>query len=48
VNEITVPDALDLIINELFGMKLDGPRSQLVGTRAMMGTLSNSQGVMMI
>jgi len=48
VNDISVPDAPDLKVNELFGLKLDGQGwSELAGTRAMIGTLSNRQGVMM-
>jgi poly(3-hydroxybutyrate) depolymerase len=47
LNDITVPDAPDLKVNELFGLKLDGTGwGELGGTRAMIGTLSNSQGVM--
>jgi hypothetical protein len=48
LDDITVPDAPDLKINELFGLKLDGSGwGELGGTRAMIGTLSNRQGVMM-
>jgi len=47
LDDITVPDAPDLKVNELFGLKLDGTGwGELGGTRAMIGTLSNSQGVM--
>ncbi len=52
LDDITVPDAPDLKVNEMFGLKLDGPSgdkelwSDLGGTRAMMGTLSNTQGLM--
>lgn len=47
LDDITVPDAPDLKVNELFGLKLDGPGwGELGGTHAMIGTLSNSQGVM--
>ena len=47
LNDITVPDAPDLGVNEMFGLKLDGPGwSELAGRRAMVGTLSNRQGVM--
>jgi hypothetical protein len=47
LNEITVPDAPSLAANELFGLKLDGPGwSELASRRAMIGTLSNPQGVM--
>ncbi len=34
-------------VNEIFGLKLEGPGwSDLAGRRAMIGTLSNRQGVM--
>ena len=47
VDDITVPDRPDLAVNEMFGLKLDGPGwSGLGGRRAMIGTLSNTQGVM--
>lgn len=47
LDDITVPDAPDLKVNEMFGLKLDGRGwGDLGGTRAMIGTLSNSQGVM--
>jgi poly(3-hydroxybutyrate) depolymerase len=47
LNGITVPEAPDLSINEMFGLKLDGQSwSELGGRRAMMGTLSNGQGAM--
>ena len=47
LDDITVPDAPDMKVNEMFGLKLDGPGwSELGGTRAMIGTLSNKQGVM--
>ena len=47
LNDITVPDGPDLAVNEMFGLKLDGPGwSELAGRRAMVGTLSNRQGVM--
>jgi hypothetical protein len=47
INDIAVPDAPDLTVNEMFGLKLEGPGwSQLAGRRAMMGTLSNAQGPM--
>ena len=47
LNDIPVPDAPDLAVNEMFGLKLDGPGwSELAGRRAMVGTLSNRQGVM--
>ncbi len=48
VNDISVPDAPDLKANELFGLTLEGPGwSELAGTRAMIGTFSNRQGLMM-
>ena len=48
LNDIPVPEAPDLKVNELFGLKLDGAGwGELGGTRAMIGTLSNRQGVMM-
>ena len=47
LNDITVPDGPDLAVNEMFGLTLDGPGwSELAGRRAMVGTLSNRQGVM--
>ena len=47
LNDIAVPDGPDLAVNELFGLKLDGPGwSELAGRRAMVGTLANRQGVM--
>jgi poly(3-hydroxybutyrate) depolymerase len=47
LNDIAVPEAPDLNANELFGLKLDGQAwGELGGTRALIGTLSNSQGVM--
>ena len=47
LNGITVADSPDLAVNEVFGLKLDGPGwSELAGRRAMVGTLSNQQGVM--
>jgi hypothetical protein len=40
--------APDLSVNPLFGLKLDGPGwAALAGRRAMVGTLSNRDGVMM-
>jgi len=43
-----VPDAPDLTVNELFGLRFQGQEwGELGGTRAMVGTLSNSEGVMM-
>ena len=47
LNDITVPVAPDLAANEMFGLKLEGPGwTELAGRRAMVGTLSNRQGVM--
>lgn len=47
LDDIAVPDAPDLSVNELFGVKLDSQRwGDLGGTRALIGTLSNAQGVM--
>jgi poly(3-hydroxybutyrate) depolymerase len=47
LNDITVSETPDLNANELFGLKLDGQAwGDLGGTRALIGTLSNSQGVM--
>jgi hypothetical protein len=47
LNDITVPDRPDLALNEMFGLKLDGPGwSELAGRRAMVGTLANQKGVM--
>jgi hypothetical protein len=47
LNDITVPDGPDLAVNEMFGLKLGGSGwSELSGRRAMLGTLSNSKGVM--
>jgi hypothetical protein len=48
LDDITVPEVPDLAVNEMFGLKLDGSGwSELGGRRAMVGTLSNSKGVMM-
>ncbi len=48
LNDITVPEAPDLAVNEIFGLKLEGQKwGELGGTRAMMGTFSNNLGVMM-
>ena len=48
VNDIAVPDVPDLSLNEMFGLKLDGPGwSRLADRRAMIGALSNKHGVMM-
>jgi len=47
LNDITAPDGPDLAVNEMFGLKLDGPGwSELTDRRAMVGTLSNRLGVM--
>jgi hypothetical protein len=47
LDDIKAPDAPDLSLNELFGLKLDGQTwGDMGGTRALTGTLSNSQGVM--
>lgn len=47
LDDVTVPDAPDLTVNEMFGVKLEGPGwSQLAGRRAMIGMLSNAQGPM--
>jgi hypothetical protein len=47
LDDITVPDAPDLNVNEMFGLRLDGPGwSELAGRRAMIGTLSNTRGAM--
>jgi hypothetical protein len=47
LDDITVPDAPDLKVNETFWAELDGASwGELAGTRAMIGTLSNSHGVM--
>jgi hypothetical protein len=47
LNDIAVPDGPDLAVNEMFGLRLEGLGwSDLVGRRAMIGTLSNRQGVM--
>jgi poly(3-hydroxybutyrate) depolymerase len=48
LDDITVPDVPDLAVNDMYGVKLDGQEwSELGGRRAMVGTLSNRQGVMM-
>jgi dienelactone hydrolase len=47
INDIAVPEAPDMQANEIFGLKLDGQAwGELGATRAMIGTLSNRQGVM--
>ncbi len=47
VDDVAVPEKPDLAVNEMFGLKLDGPGwSELGGRRAMIGTLSNTQGAM--
>jgi hypothetical protein len=48
LNDITVPEAPDVAVNEIFGLKLEGQKwVEVGGTRAMIGTFSNRQGVMM-
>ena len=48
LDDIAVPDVPDLAVNETFGLMLEAPGwSELCGRRAMIGTLSNSKGVMM-
>src|SRR5262249_632197 len=48
VNDIAVPDAPDLTINELFGVRFQQQSwGDLGGTRAMIGTFSNRDGVVM-
>jgi hypothetical protein len=48
LDDINVPDVPDLAVNEMYGLKLEGQGwSELGGRRAMVGTLSNRQGVMM-
>ena len=48
LDDVSVPEIPDLAVNEMFGLKLDGAGwSELGGRRAMVGTLSNRQGVMM-
>jgi poly(3-hydroxybutyrate) depolymerase len=47
-DDIAVPDTPNLAVNEMFGVKIDGSGwSELGGRRAMVGTLSNTTGVMM-
>jgi hypothetical protein len=47
LDDISVPDAPDLKVNELFGLKVEGMAwGELGGVRALRGTLSNSQGPM--
>jgi len=47
LDDITVPATPDLGVNEMFGVKLDGPGwNELAGRRALVGTLSNQQGLM--
>jgi hypothetical protein len=47
LNDITVPEAPDLNVNEIFGLKLDNQAwTAFAFSRAMVGTLSNQQGVM--
>jgi len=48
LNDISVQPVANLTQNELFGTRLDGQGwMELAGKRAMIGTLSNEQGVMM-
>jgi hypothetical protein len=48
LNDLTVEPTADLAKNELFGTYLDGQAwTELAGKPAMIGTLSNEQGVMM-
>jgi hypothetical protein len=48
VNDVTVPDAPDLKVNELFGLRFPDQRwSELGGTRAMVGTMEDDQGIVM-
>lgn len=48
VNDARVPETPDLNVNPLFGMKFDTGRwSEIAGTRAMIGTLSDDQGEIM-
>src|SRR4029078_5298849 len=47
LNDITVPDGPDLAVNERLGLRLEGAGCIELGVRpAMVGTLSNRQGVM--
>jgi hypothetical protein len=47
LDDIALPNAPDLSVNAMFGLKLDGPGwSALGGRRAMIGELSNKQGLM--
>ena len=47
LDDITVPEVPDLAVNDMFGLKLEGMGgNELGGRRAMVGTLSNSKGVM--
>jgi hypothetical protein len=48
LDDLQVPDAPDLKLNQYFGVALENSGwRELGGTTAMIGTLSNSQGVMM-
>lgn len=47
LNGIDVPESPNLAVNPIFGLALDGPGwSELAGRRALIGTLSNDDGVM--
>ena len=47
MDDIVIPEAPDMQANEIFGLKLDGQAwGELGRTRAMIGTLSNRQGLM--
>jgi len=47
INDTSVPEAPDLTVNEMFRLKLDGQGwRELGGRRALVGTLSNTQGAM--
>jgi len=48
VNDVAVPDAPDLKVNELFGLRFPVQRwGELGGTRAMIGTFADNQGDVM-
>jgi hypothetical protein len=45
LNDIPAPEAPDLTLNEMFGLKLEGSGwGELAGRRALTGTLSNRKG----
>ena len=47
LNGIVAPTMPDLTTNQMFGVRLEGPGwTELAGRRAVIGTLSNDQGVM--